>query len=1765
MKIGGGSRQPAEDLERQVRAVLEHAVDAQRRGLKVYESLQNLNAVIGTEYGDRVLYELIQNAHDAHGPGDEGRIAIRLVVRSDNDGELYIANGGNGFRKEDVEAIRNLAISAKEIGEGIGNKGLGFRSIEALTNDVRIFSQKGKEKPDRFNGYCFRFAAANEIEAILKSYGNDVTTGREVARTIPRYSVPRPLTEQNDEVISFARRGYATVIVVPLQTSEAVTLASAQVESLADLNVPLLLFLERIAEVRIDVDRPEQRPYRRRLHRRQKLVGNIPGLRGGAMYEVKVGESRRFLVVRREVDKDRVRTAVEDSIPFVSQLRRWLNWKGQPEVSVAVGLSTAAITNGRLYNFLPMGEEAETPMIGYIDAPFFTDINRRNADLDLPLNETLMEAAAEACASAALSIVEHDLPVSPQAVFDLFAWTGKHAGKLDDALKQMESSLREASVIPVVAERGKNEWASLSEVCIWPEGKYAVLKDKDVARHVGARLVSRELDAKRIERLREVALRTFRPLTPSSGQLANWSEAFARSLLSRNAAARTWSSFYNDLPRVFDASDGELELLDGKEILLDRSGKLRAAGGHDETARSGVYVRRDVPKGKRKKAGVPLPPATLARRYRFLDERITLKRETLDAFIEAGLAREYDPIEALAGLKSALGKKANQSRRKEALLWAFQVWRAVSAGVDDELQEAELHVPTLSGWQPASRALFSSSWTPVGRTLENYLVEAAEVSADCRRARDLMLVGQQDWPVSVQDAKRQWTRFLDLIGVADGLRPIPARITRKGSPTYLWDGVLRNGKSAEGLDEAWCAEVARVSFNHPYTGDYRMAGEAWRLPGQIEHEALPESAREALCGLIFEHLKAHGTRYFQFKVGRFGRYEREWDRRVLPTPLATFLRAKAWIAASTQEGLAFRGPRECWASRVRRGGPPRFIDRVPETIADLSEGGELAQLAFGEALGLRDWQSREGAVARLRDLARVATNLASNERPTMRNEYRRAWQDIVETGASLPHDLELVVTRRSRLEVLCGEPEAPADVIVTEDAQRFEARILSAAGQPVLEVGPTTTDRIAALLKETGAFVSRRLDGIGVQLLVDSEPFVPRSSDALLTSHGLDWLPEVIVIGHEIRGEQLERGIQSSTIDRRIRAIRVRRCDAMTLVVDDEEVSPSEHWGWYAFEHETLPTLILTHSLSLDWMTLAGMLSGGLSRLIDSRLRSSRLLLSQLALYRASDALGTPSDEALARALDCDVQTVHDHRASLRTDLEHVLHLLIPVVAYYGDIELSLQLQRDVDRAGARFDVRKWLQLHLNGNECGPERLIEACEKAANRTELRRDLELDYERFNRVLLELGEPPLSNEAELRQLYDANLARLRPKLIERLRRHYAADFKEGNDLAKYVERKSLSFLPFNAEWVLTRETLEMALVESHVSALVADVLGEDVPVKLPAFKRVVDANRKSVREFAARALPVLRVWCRQNEVSLPGPWAQAEAQALVRHLENSGVLDFEAIAPKRIPALCHRAACWPVGMAETLDEKALGLGRDDVQEEERRRERQREQREIALRSIEFAGNSLDTGDPMFAQSLREIAADWLSRDENWFERSRQRTRLVEFQNTDQSAGGSGGGGKGSGTRRRDRQLTDAQRQAMGFASEWLAFQFLSRRHGDYVDETCWVSENRAHFFGGDEGDDRVGYDFLVKTSQADWMYEVKSTLEDSSEFELTANELRVASGASKDGRRRYRILYVPYVFSPDKWCVLELPNPMGEATRNRFTMVGRGSVRLRFERR
>ena len=1750
---------PAAELRTQARAVLQHAVDAHRKDIKVYESLRNLNEVVGTEYGDRVLYELIQNAHDAHRSGDRGRVEVRLTVRSASEGTLYVANGGGGFRWKDVAAIMNLATTAKEIGESIGNKGLGFRSVEALTDDVRIFSRIGRNDSKRFDGYCFRFAEWDEIERLLHADGVDTATARVVAGTVPRYLVPRPLTEQPDEVVSYARRGYASVIVLPLRTAESIDLAKQQVQALADLDVPLLLFLDRIADFRIDVRSEDGSVQQRRLTRRQNRLASVPGIAGCRLQEVRVGEKRRFLVVQHKVDKARVLDAVEQSIPRAPQIKRWLSWKGQPTVSVAVALSPGALTSGRLFNFLPMGDTAAAPLLGHLDAPFFADIDRRDADFDLPLNMTLMTAAAEACAHAALYLAGQTVIKIPQgSVFDLIAWTGNHAGKLDAALESMGNSLAKASIVPVVAVDGVG-WAKLAETKLWPEGAFSLMKVREVAKRTGARLVSPEIQGERLHRLQNMAVRKYLDLAPSDRQLAEWSERFARSLSDRQAAPRTWSRFYEDLNRLFEATDEELNALAGKTIMLDRSKKLRPAGGHDSALGASIFVRDESTRRRRAKGGVPLPPATLTRRYRFVDEKIAFRRDTLKAFIDAGLVRQYDPVEALAGLGAALGKRANDNRRREALTWAFRVWRSAGPGIQEAMRSARLQVPTSSGWKPATMAAFSSSWTPVGQTLENFLVEAADTSPDCRRARDALLVDFLAWPPASGGTKRQWVEFLKLLDVVDGLKPVAAAVQTKGVGRS-WSSFVRNGDSNQGLDDDWCREASRSNFGHPYTG-YQRRGNVWRLPGQIEHANLSEIGQELFHELAFRHLEASGAKYLTFDVGRFER-DRYRDRKTLPTPLASFLKSKAWIAVNTDEETRYLRVSECWAGRTKRDRPPRFIERVSDTISELVQGSEeFADLVFGDALGLRDWHSRDTATERLQVLAVVAPNLGAHERADFRKEYRRAWHDVVSTETPMAPELELAVIRDGGLETLAGDPETVPTVIVTQNAQESAAKILSSAGHALLDVGDSSIERVTERLAATGAFTPRGIDGTGVRLLVDGEPFVPRSNDPQLSSFQLGWLTEVVLLGHEILAERLERGVQRATVERRVRALRVRRCRSISLVVDESEVSPRGAMNWYGFEHAELPTLILTEDVPLSWLTLSRDLARTVERLLDTRFRFLEPLLLRLFQSQDRDSLHPPSDDVLAAALRCDAAMLQEHRAALRTDLGHVLHLLTPVVAYFGDVELARRLEEDAERGRDQFDVSAWLGSWFPVSEPAPADLIAACEGASNRAALRRELGLDYEQFNRVLQALGEATLSNEAELRSMYDAYRRSMGPQILERLRRCHVTDFREGGDLAVYVARKSLAFLEFDPMWVLTRETFDNEIVEAHVARLLDEELGQDKQIDLPSFPRVLDKNRKVIRDFASRAIPVVGAWCRANGILVPDPWRSEDPQAVTRNLENSGLLDFDPVADQQVPAICHRTGCWPEGMGQTLEAGALGLDPAAVDAEAKRRKREREQKVIDERRFDFAGARLDPGDPSFAKKFQELAEQSIATDDGWFERKR-RPILAKFDETD-DRGRPPSNRVGVGNGRRRERPPKEQRQAMGLASEWLVFQYLRRRYGETVDEACWISRNRAHFFGGDEGDDTAGYDFCVKTPQAEWLYEVKSSLEDTCEFELTPNEMRVAASVPARGRRRYRILYVPFVFSPNRWTILELPNPMGERSRNRFKEIGRSSVRFRFE--
>ena len=142
-----------------------------------------------------------------------------------------------------------------------------------------------------------------------------------------------------------------------------------------------------------------------------------------------------------------------------------------------------------------------------------------------------------------------------------------------------------------------------------------------------------------------------------------------------------------------------------------------------------------------------------------------------------------------------------------------------------------------------------------------------------------------------------------------------------------------------------------------------------------------------------------------------------------------------------------------------------------------------------------------------------------------------------------------------------------------------------------------------------------------------------------------------------------------------------------------------------------------------------------------------------------------------------------------------------------------------------------------------------------------------------------------------------------------------------------------------------------------------------------------------------------------------------------------------------------------------------------------------------------------------------------------------------------------------------LSDEQRQALGFAGEWLAYQWLTRLYPE-ANESSWVSTNRRQVFAGDAGNDNLGFDFQVERARGPIMFEVKASRDDPGMFTLTDSEIREARRHARDGR--WRLLIVPFVSDPARCRVLRLPNPFEARAEGLFRADGEG-IRYRYKLR
>lgn len=106
-------------------------------------SLEKLSSGIYTE-GERFVFELLQNAVDAHSANDCLDISIRM-----QDGYLIFMHNGDEFTPDDIDGICFVGRKGDKVrnAKKIGYKGIGFKSVFGISS--KVFIHTGNQ--------CFRF------------------------------------------------------------------------------------------------------------------------------------------------------------------------------------------------------------------------------------------------------------------------------------------------------------------------------------------------------------------------------------------------------------------------------------------------------------------------------------------------------------------------------------------------------------------------------------------------------------------------------------------------------------------------------------------------------------------------------------------------------------------------------------------------------------------------------------------------------------------------------------------------------------------------------------------------------------------------------------------------------------------------------------------------------------------------------------------------------------------------------------------------------------------------------------------------------------------------------------------------------------------------------------------------------------------------------------------------------------------------------------------------------------------------------------------------------------------------------------------------------------------------------------------------------------------------------------------------------------------------------------------------------------------------
>ncbi|MFC9927452.1 sacsin N-terminal ATP-binding-like domain-containing protein [Streptomyces sp. NPDC127190] len=1774
------------------------AVLREWQSTQVWQPAQQLRAAShgnARDYAGRFLLELLQNGHDVHSKDrNDGSVHVLLDEGEGAHGTLYVANGGTPFTWARIQAVCKLARSEKTVGEGIGNKGVGFRSILEITDAPEVYSAGAAgEGPAVLDGYCFRFAVGDDLRVLLR----DEDLVRRAEEELPPFQVPFPLSDVPPTCKELAADGHVTVIRIPLRNEASRRAAVRRLDELGAAKAPVMLFLDRLDRLVIE-RRGGEAPRRTELTRREAplaLGGDQPeghGVLAGAAQSVPVvslarvdlGSLGAYLVARGEVPVARLRATLEAATERGQLDDSWGDWKEPAVVEMALPLDGAeSLRGGRIYTFLPLGEDAGAPLRGHLNAPFFTKVDRTALDREHPLNSMLFAAAAETSLAAAAVLREGARPSDRRLAVDLVTW--EHEPRSHHLLREAAQRVHGAEFadVPVVPllDRGAahGSWGTPRDSVLWPDLRLSVLT-AEAAGAVGIAVADPDVGAKPLKRLARLCEALKCPLEPSAQQRADHAERIVETLPrpAPDAPADHWNGVYADLALLFKEEGGVLR---GRKLLLADDGELRRANGDQSTGTKDGSRRRAARReaffqpARGETAGdkaLAVPDALKKRMFylhpglNWVEEEGHVRRQEARLFLERfRLVRRFDAAGLLDHVRRALTESTSARLREQALRFVFRLHQSRQSQ-SLQLRQLGLYVPSAEGPAiKAADAVFGAGWTGTqGDALASVVAEGRESSAGLRFMAERLLAPPEGF-LRRGETQEEWREFLGYLGVTDGLLPVVSA----GAETQAEGGMLTTSnlismaKVSDVVADQWRPFIdrARSRVAHRYTPYVGTA--AFRLPGQDVAGRLSEPGRIAYARLVLDGLARWQHKHLTSVWHRDRTGNKDYQQ--VPTPLSAFVRGQRWLPVRGRGGsVHFVRPDEAWHAPATLEQEPVFAPTVLRQLRPLLDDDQVLRRL--RDAGLPTWgDPRDSArlIATLGELVKTDA-VDDGDRAALQRANERAWQSLAAQASSLEPLIGSALLAERGKQLIAVDFATLLDgsvrLYVTGDRDSLKARLAGELTLPLLVVPEAAAD-VARILRRRCPDAIRHADDadLSVEIVSTSGTTVVGASG---TTEGLGtplvdelpWLPLAVGVlaDHPPRGGR-PTDAELTELVAAVRRVRVHRYLSLKITLDGADVElPERQDGMLPLPDPSHP-LVLTPDLPLSWDFVART-GYAVSQVLDRPTYAVPLKLAARELERWHASLDEPTEQQLAAALDFSVDQVGETAHRLDGSLAGVLERCHPFLVHALGAGRARELTEPAPADAREFLAR--LAPYEGALPLPAAQLIEAARDARDIDGLRNVAEVDFADLNRTLA--GLAPRYRPISHAEAHDEAVRRYvdfgRGVLIDRLRWARREEFDHRRPIADWPALRSLKWITAPQEWALTVDTADDGLLRAHVEEALTARLGAPAPAKgerLAAMDRVRSHNHALI----AKAAPDLVALVNAAKQPLPAALAKAAAaEEITALLDEAGALDFRELSADDVVGWLAALGQWPAGMDASSDPRVHGLTPAELDRARNAAERARTERAKRKRIISLGERDFDIESGDFSELAAELRRT-LETDPPLHGSPRWRWAALKPIPPRRTAGPSGE--RPGGRVEAERGLSSAQRSAIGFVGEWYAYQWL-REQDRATDETSWVSGNRAHVFPG-PGDDSLGYDFTVGSGRSPRLYEVKATQGPGGRIELGETEVRAAQKYA--GSDRWRILVVTSVLDAEHRQVRMLPNPFSERGRGLYREEG-GALRFAY---